>query len=85
MMTSVSPPLVVDDPRLDMFARRYYVVVGVMMPLATFAIILRFYARKKRGSRLALDDAFAVIAWIFCMALFSIFFDGKFSLITNTW
>lgn len=76
MMASVLPPLVVDDPRLDMFARRYYVVVGVMMSLATFAIILRFYARKKRGSRLALDDAFAVIAWAFCMALFSIFLDG---------
>lgn len=83
-MTTVSPPLVVDDPRLDIFARKHYVVVGVMMPLATIALILRFYARKQRGARIALDDAFAVITWAFCIGLFSLFLDGKCFLLFNT-
>ena len=82
-MTTVSPPLVVDDPRLDMFARKHYITVGVMMSLATVALLLRFYTRRQRLASLAWDDAFAVVAWIFCMAIYILFLDGKFSLIIH--
>jgi hypothetical protein len=84
-MATVSPPLVVDDPRLDMFAQKHYITVGVMMSLATFALLLRFYTRRRKLASLAWDDAFAVVTWIFCMATFILFLDGEFSLIIHAW
>lgn len=82
-MTAVSPPLRFNDPRLDQFAHDHYVAICVFMPLTTLAIVLRFYARRNKGTRFSLDDAFALLSYIIFVVFASIVIYGK-SLYANT-
>ncbi|CAI6341931.1 unnamed protein product [Periconia digitata] len=75
-MPTVSPPLIVDDPRLDIFARKHYAAVYTLIPLTTFAIILRIYTRRHKGARLALDDTFAILTWAFTIGLYGFLIHG---------
>jgi hypothetical protein len=59
------PPARYDGSQsLDVYAKDFYVVICVFTPLTTIAILLRFYARRRRGSYFAADDLWALICYL---------------------
>ena len=63
---------------LDAHAKDFYIVISVFTPLTTLAIILRFYARKKKASGVASDDVFALICYVAYVVMIATFIAGNF-------
>jgi hypothetical protein len=49
------------------------ILIGVLFPLTVLALLLRFLARRKKQTKLALDDILAVIAFIFWIGYAAVF------------
>jgi hypothetical protein len=62
----------------DRYSHPLYITIGILLPITTLSVALRFYARHKTGVYIGIDDWLAVVSWAFWVVFCALVIYSEF-------